>query len=168
MSPWYAVLCKPRREVVAEANLINQGYRVYLPRLATQCRRAGKWTDTVEPLFPRYLFVSPTDERQSLAPVRSTLGVCELVKFGGQPATVAETVLNALRGQFDPVSGACTSQSVFKPDAPVKFCAGPFMGLEGVFAAVSADARVFVLLDFLGKTNKVKVNRDWLEPAHAQ
>ena len=168
MSLWYAVLCKPRREVVAEANLINQGYRVYLPRLATQCRRAGKWSDTVEPLFPRYLFVSPSDERQSLAPVRSTLGVSELVKFGGQPATIAETVLNALRGQHDPVTGACISRNVFKADAPVKFRAGPFMGLEGVFAAETADARVFVLLDFLGKTNKVKVNRDWLEPANTQ
>ena len=41
------------------------------------------------------------------------------------------------------------------------------MGLEGVFAAETADARVFVLLDFLGKTNKVKVLRDWLEPANA-
>ena len=167
MSLWYAVLCKPRREVVAEANLINQGYRVYLPRLATQCRRAGKWTDSVEPLFPRYLFVSPSDERQSLAPVRSTLGVSELVKFGGQPATVAETVLNSLRGQHDPVTGACLSRDVFKPDAPVKFRAGPFIGLEGVFAAETAGASVFVLLDFLGKTNKVKVFRDWLEPVHA-
>ena len=36
MSTWYAVMCKPRREMLAEANLINQGYSVYLPRLATQ------------------------------------------------------------------------------------------------------------------------------------
>ena len=69
MITWYAVMCKPRQEVLAEANLVNQGYRVYLPRLATQNRRAGKWIDTIEPLFPRYLFISPKDEQQSLAPV---------------------------------------------------------------------------------------------------
>ena len=68
MSAWYAVMCKPRQEMLAEANLANQGYRVFLPRLATQTRRAGKWIETIEPLFPRYLFVAPNDERQSLVP----------------------------------------------------------------------------------------------------
>jgi hypothetical protein len=37
--------------------------------------------------------------------------------------------------------------------------------MEGIFAAESPDARVFVLLEFLGKVNKVKVSRDWLVPA---
>ncbi len=164
MSVWYAVLCKPRREVVAETNLVNQGFRVYLPRLATQARRAGKWIDTVEPLFPRYLFVAPENERQSLAPVRSTLGVSGLVQFGGQPATIPDAAVEILREKHDPVTGACASRNVFAPSAPVKFRAGPFAGLEGVFEAESGDARVFVLLDFLGKINRVKVARDWLVP----
>ncbi len=165
MSAWYAVMSKPRQEVLAEANLMNQGYRVYLPRLATQCRRAGRWVDIVEPLFPRYLFVSPKDDCHSLAPVRSTLGVSALVKFGGVPATIPDDAVASLRAQHDPDTGACASKSVFAPAAPVKFHSGPFAGLDGVFAAETADARVFVLLDFLGKINKVKVSRDWLVPA---
>ena len=76
--------------------------------------------------------------------------------------------MNSLRGQHEPVTGACLSRDVFKPDAPVKFRAGPFFGLEGVSTAETADARVFALLDFLGKTNEVKVLRDWLAPANAQ
>ena len=165
MSAWYAVVCKPRQEALAETNLANQGYRVYLPRLATQSRRAGKWIDTVEPLFPRYLFVSPQDEHQSLAPVRSTLGVSALVKFGGQPATIPDAAVASLRELQDPLTGACATHSVFAPDAPVKFRAGPFAGLEGVFDGETADERVFVLLNFLGKINQVKVSRDWLVPA---
>jgi transcriptional antiterminator RfaH len=165
MITWYAVMCKPRQEVLAEANLINQWYRVYLPRLATQNRRGGKWIDAIEPLFPRYLFVSPKDEQQSLAPVRSTLGVTGLVKFGSQPATISDIAITVLRDQHDPSTGACAVRSVFARDTPVKFQTGPFAGLEGVFEAETADARVFVLLDFLGKINKVKVSRDWLVPA---
>ena len=165
MSAWYAVMCKPRQEALAETNLANQGYQVFLPRLATQARRAGKWLETIEPLFPRYLFISPKDERQSLAPVRSTLGVASLVKFGSQPASVPSEVVESLRARHDADTGACASKSLFAPDAPVTFQSGPFAGLEGVFAAESADARVFVLLEFLGKVNKVKVSRDWLVPA---
>ena len=89
MNRWYAALCKPRQEMVAEANLANQGFAVYLPRLKNRHRRAGRWVDRVEPLFPRYLFVAAGLESQSLAPIRSTRGVSGLVRFGGQPATVA-------------------------------------------------------------------------------
>jgi transcription antitermination factor NusG len=74
-------------------------------------------------------------------------------------------VVESLRAQHDPNTGACASKSLFAPDAPVKFQRGPFAGLEGVFAADTADARVFVLLEFLGKVNKVRVSRDWLVPA---
>ena len=165
MSAWYAVLCKPRREALAETNLLNQGYRVFLPRIATQSRREGKWVDTVEPLFPRYLFLSPADERQGLAPVRSTLGVCALVRFGGQPATIPEAVVESLRKAQDPDTGACAQRSQFRRGAAVKLRDGPFTGLEGVFDMETGENRVFVLLDFLGKLNKVKVCRDWLVPA---
>ena len=165
MSLWYAVMCKPRREAQAEMNLANQGYRVYLPRLATQHRRVGKWIDTVEPLFPRYLFLAPADARQSLAPVRSTLGVSGLVRFGGQPATLPESIVESLRARQDPDTGACARRSLFKHGAPVEFRAGPFTGREGVFDIEAGEDRAFVLLEFLGKLNKVKVCRDWLVPA---
>ena len=52
MSPWHAVLCKPRREAEAEANLRNQGFDVYLPRMIGLRRRAGRWEQRIEPLFP--------------------------------------------------------------------------------------------------------------------
>ncbi len=165
MSAWYAVLCKPRREALAEANLINQGYRVYLPRLATQHRRDGKWVDTVEPLFPRYLFIAAGREQQGFAAVRSTLGVSGLVRFGGQPATVPEAVVEALRARQDPGTGACARRTPFQTGEAVEFRAGPFAGLDGIFDIEAGEDRVFVLLEFLGKTNKVKVSRDWLVPA---
>jgi transcriptional antiterminator RfaH len=165
MSAWHAVLCKPRREALAESNLVNQGYRVYLPRLATQRRRDGKWVDSVEPLFPRYLFLAAGNKHQGLAPVRSTLGVSALVRFGGQPASIPETVVESLRARQDPDTGACARRSLFKPGAPVEFRAGPFTGLDGVFDIDAGEDRVYVLLEFLGKLNKVKVCRDWLVPA---
>jgi transcriptional antiterminator RfaH len=165
MNVWYAVFCKPRCEALAEANLGNQGYRVYLPRLGTQTRRDGKWVDTVEPLFPRYLFMAPGNDRQSLAPVRSTLGVSNLVRFGGQPASIPGAVVESLRAQLDQDTGACPRRGLFTPGAPVEFRAGPFKGLEGVFNVEAGDDRVFVLLEFMGKINKVKVCRDWLVPA---
>lgn len=165
MSAWYAVFTKPRREALAEENLQRQGYSVCLPRLATQRRRNGKWIDAVEPLFPRYLFVAAGNECQSLAPVRSTLGVCGLVRFGGQLATVPEAVVEALRHRQDPDTEACARRSPFRPGEGVEFRTGPFTGLKGIFDMEAGEERVYVLLDLLGKTNRMKVSRDWLVQA---
>lgn len=165
MNAWYAVQCKPRREFVAETNLINQGYRVYLPLVATKRRCDGRWVDTVEPLFPRYLFLAIGSERQSLAPVRSTFGVCGLVRFGGEPAVIPESVVESLRARQDPDTGACAGSSPFTSGARVEFRAGPLMGLEGVIELEASQERVYVLLELLGKLNKVPVARDWLLPA---
>lgn len=165
MNEWYTVFCKPRGEETAEANLGNQGYAVYLPRLLTQHRRTGKWVDRLEPLFPRYLFLQPRDAAQSLAPVRSTLGAVGLVRFGGQPAVMANALIEELRARLDPATGAHAQRTVFKPGTVVKFVEGPFSGLEGIFSKETGEERVIVLLDMLGKTNSLKVNRDWLVPA---
>ena len=165
MSPWYAVFCRPRREALAEENLLRQGYRVFLPRLATQARKKGRWADVCEPLFPRYLFVAAADARQSLAPVRSTLGVSNLVRFGGQPAIVPDELVETLRQRHDPLSGACVITKVFTPGDKVILRSGPMSGIEGVFEIEAGADRVYVLLELLGSINRVKVARDWLVPA---
>ena len=97
---WYAVCCKPRREGVAEENLLRQDFQVYLPRFRIRRRQRGQWFDTAEVLFPRYLFVRIDPLQRSITPVRSTRGVVGLVRFGGQPAVVPNAVMGALmRGE---------------------------------------------------------------------
>jgi len=166
MSPWHAVLCKPRREALAEANLRNQGFEVYLPRMLGLRRRAGRWEHRIEPLFPRYLFLNAGDGARGLAPVRSTLGVSDLVRSAGAPVRVPHGIVEALRDSADPVTGCHRfDDAPFASGARVRFAAGPLAGLEGVFEMASGDARVIVLLELLGKTNRLTVSRDWLVAA---
>ena len=166
MTPWYAVFCKPRQETVAEANLANQGFAVYLPRLTSPRRRAGRWVDTVEPLFPRYLFVAAELEAQSLAPIRSTKGVSGLVRFGDQPAVVPDNLIEALRRREDAATGLhVCARPLFAAGDRVKLLQGPLAGLEGVFAAETSDLRVIVLMEMLGRLNRLEVSRDWVAAA---
>ncbi len=163
MSRWHAVLCKPRREALAEANLRNQGFEVYLPRMVRVRRKAGRWAQVIEPLFPRYMFLNAEDTKRSLAPVRSTLGVSGLVRFCGAPALVPPGVVESLRDAVDPETGCHPyGRAPFAAGERVRFSAGPFAGLEGVFDMESGEARAIVLLELLGKTNRLTVSRDWL------
>ena len=163
---WYAVCCKPRQEAVAEENLLRQGFRVYLPRIRLRQRRRGQWLDAVEVLFPRYIFIRVDPERRSMATVRSTRGAVGLVRFGGQPAVVPDEVMDALRQREDAASGLHEDKRPqFSAGEAVKFVDGPLAGMEGVFTEQDGDKRVIVLLELLGKANKVTVSRDWISRA---
>ena len=163
---WYAVCCKPRQEAVAEENLLRQDFQVYLPRIRIRQRRRGHWIDAVEVLFPRYIFIRVDPERRSTATVRSTRGVVGLVRFGGQPAVVPDAVMDALRQREDAASGMHQdNRPLFSAGDAVKLVDGPLAGMEGVFTEQDGDKRVIVLLELLGKVNKVRVNRDWIARA---
>ena len=97
MKEWYAVQSRPRQEAIAELNLDRQGYHSYLPKILLRKRRRDKWTKVDEPLFPRYLFIQVDPDQHSLAPVRSTVGVSDLVRFGQQLRPVPDAVIAFLQ-----------------------------------------------------------------------
>lgn len=163
---WYAVCCKPRQEGIAEENLLRQGYRTYLPRICHTRRHKGQWVSKAEPLFPRYLFIRIDPTQRSIAPVRSTRGVCSMVRQGGIPAVVPETVIEAVMQRADAGSGLHRDERpLFHAGDPVRLVEGPLAGLEGLFNEADGEQRVIVLLELLGKANRMKVNRDWVVPA---
>ena len=163
---WYAVCCKPRQEAVAEENLLRQGFHVYLPRIRMRQRRRGHWLDTVEVLFPRYIFIRIDPLRRSTATIRSTRGAVGLVRFGGQPAVVPDAVMDALKQREDAASGLHEDKRpLFSAGEAIKLVDGPLAGMEGIFTQKDGDKRVIVLLELLGKANKVAVSRDWIARA---
>lgn len=163
---WYAVCCKPRQEAIAEVNLLRQGYHVYSPRIRIRLRRRGHWIDAIEALFPRYIFIRLDPSQRSTSSVRSTRGVVGLVRFGVQPACVPDEVMDALLQQEDAGSGLHQDKRpVFSTGEEIKLVDGPLTGMEGVFAQQDGDKRVIVLLELMGKANRVSVSRDWIAQA---
>jgi transcriptional antiterminator RfaH len=163
---WFAVCCKPRQEVVAQENLLRQGFHVYLPRVQVRRLRGGKWVDAIEVLFPRYLFIRIDSLAHSMAPVRSTRGVVGLVRFGQEPAVVPDRVIEALLQREDGQSGLhCDNCPPLCSGQPVKFIEGPLVGIEGIYNRQDGDERVIVLLELLGKTNKIITKREWVATA---
>ncbi len=166
MACWYAVCCKSRQETIAQENLQRQNYHVYLPRLQTRKHRGGKWVDVVEALFPGYLFIRINPHEQSTAPVRSTRGAIGLLRFGGQPARVPEELIAGIRQREDAATGLHQdNRPQFSEGVAIKLVEGPLTGMEGIFSRQDSKGRVIVLLELLGKANKVTVQRDWIVKA---
>lgn len=158
---WYVVCCKPRQESVAQENLQRQGFEVYLPRIMARRRKQSRWVDAIEMLFPRYLFVRVDRQRRSTASIRSTRGAVGLVRFGLEPAVVPDRVIEAIRAREDAATGLHDQlRLAFRAGETVTMLEGPFTGIDGIFANEDGDERAILLIELLGKTNRVRVDRD--------
>ncbi|WP_295455978.1 transcription/translation regulatory transformer protein RfaH [uncultured Thiodictyon sp.] len=161
MNTWSVVFSKPRQEAVARTNLERQGFTAYLPMLKRSKRLRGRWVDVVEPLFPRYLFVALEFGVHDLSPIRSTLGVIDLVRFGLEPATVPQGVVESLMAAEDPAAACHLGRTEpFHKGDRVTIAAGPFAGIEAIFEESTGKGRVLLLLDLLGQANRVQVDKN--------
>lgn len=164
---WYLIHSKPRQEGTAKENLERQGYRIYLPLLRTPRRRVGRRVIRIEPMFPRYLFIHLDTETDNWAPIRSTIGVSTLVRFGTTPTPVPDDLIETLRERDDSAGVQDIPMHEFKAGQKIRIEEGPFMGYEGIFLAKSSQERVLVLLDIVGKSAKARVDVTALGPAEA-
>jgi transcriptional antiterminator RfaH len=166
---WYLIHTKPARESLAAVNLERQGYQVHLPRVVQSDRRRGQWRERVVPLFPRYLFLRLCEGRQALGPVRYSLGVAGIVRFGASYAIVPDRIIDELRERADPETGLhrLVTPPVLVRGATVHFTNGPFEGLDGVFEREAGSARVVVLLNLLGQDTSVRVPAAFVLPGCA-
>ena len=162
---WYLVHTRPRQELVAVEHLRRQGYAAYLPRLRLPRLRRARWHDSIEPLFPRYLFVGARRDEQSLHPIRSTRGVATLVRCGPAFVPVAPGLLAELREREDE-EGICHLRTGhLEAGDKVRILAGPFAGLEAVFQSRLGADRVRVLLELVGACAPASLDADLVVPA---
>lgn len=164
---WYAVHTHPREETKALEDLNRQGYQTYLPRYAKKIRHARKTERVTRPLFPRYLFVRLNLAREGWRPIRSTVGVADLVCFGGQPAALPRDLIDALRQQED-AEGLIrfAGRNALKPGDAVTILSGPFSRQLGLYEGVTDTERVAILLDLLGRKVRVMLDVEAVEAAH--
>lgn len=163
MQAWYLIQTKPRQETTARDNLERQGYPTYLPLAPVRRRRRGRsYTDT-GPMFPRYLFISLSDTEDNWSPIRSTLGVASLVRFGQQPARVPENLIAALREREDAHGLQPLPEKTLTYGDRLRISEGPFEGYEGLFYAPSSRDRVILLIKVVEQYARVEVPRNKIE-----
>ena len=152
---WYVIHTKPREESVALENLERQGYRCYLPKITVQRILRGKWRESEECLFRRYLFIRLIAGQSNFAPIRSTRGVSGLVRFGILPAIVPNQVIELL------MSRPAQDEPLFAKGQSVLITEGPFAGLAAEFCEIKkiddGEVRALVLLEFLSKLQRLSL-----------
>jgi len=156
---WYLVHTKSRQEDTAITNLERQNYRCYMPMIHFEKIRRGKSVVVKEPMFPSYVFVqldnSENGKGQSWTPIRSTLGVRDLVRFGGQSPKVDPDLIAALleREQLQQTR----PQALFAAGDKVIVTEGAFAGLVAIYQTADAESRSMILLNLLNKPVQLRI-----------
>ena len=109
-------------------------------------------------MFPCYLFVRPSLTVQSIASIRSTVGVQKLVRFGTEFAQAKESLVAEIK-----MAEACLQSgpgpSPFRAGDEVEVTEGPFAGITAkVFSC--AESRVLLLFQLLGFPHKLGFSQD--------
>jgi len=160
---WYVLYTKPRSEQIAREHLERQRFSVYLPLVATPKRVKGKLSTVIESYFPRYLFVSLDIDQDNWAPIRSTRGVCDLVKFEGRPKDVPFQLIQALKDNENLEQLQNISQPAWKTGDRVEIEQGPFTGYSCIFQASRSSDRVAVLINIVGKPTRATLSNQDLQ-----
>jgi transcriptional antiterminator RfaH len=160
---WYLVHTKSRQEEIALANLERQGYECYLPQMRIERVRRRKAEVATEPMFPRYLFIrlDSSDQGKSWSPIRSTLGVSQLVHFGARAAKVDDTLVELLRQR----ERTLPTEAMFHSGDSVVIADGPFAGIEAIYQTADAERRAFILLEILAKPVSMHIDAGRLRKA---
>jgi transcriptional antiterminator RfaH len=160
---WYLVYCKPRQETTARRNLERQGYETYVPMLRQSRRKKGRMGSVTAPMFPRYLFIHLNEETDNWGPIRSTLGVVSIVRFGATAAAVPNDLIQLFRKREDAEGLQPTVVTPYRQGEKVRIAEGGFAGYEGIFFARSGKDRVTVLLQVLGRNTRAHVDLNTIE-----
>ena len=158
---WLVLQTKPRHEYMVETNLLEQGFDIYLPRLTVRRKQCSKPKTVVEPLFPGYLFICVNIQRENIFPVTRTRGVKTFVRFGNHYPELPETLIHQLlkneQNSFD-----SPEQEDFIQGDNVQIGDGSLSGLRGIYSLEKGKDRAYVLVEILGSTRTVCVEKDSL------
>ncbi len=158
MKHWFVARTHAHAETKAAAHLRRQGFDVYLPRFAKTRRHARREERVIVPLFPRYLFVQMDLNHARWRAINGTVGIERLLANGDRPAPIPEGTIDDLQNQERP-NGLLTPASLVRLDrgAQLRLVEGAFAERVGIYERMTADQRVVLLLNLLGREIRITV-----------
>jgi len=159
---WYVVQFKPNSHKIAVRNLQRQGFDTFLPMHEVTRRTAAKFEIVIRPLFAGYMFVACDPDTAPWRQINSTFGISRMLSFAEGPKPMPEALIAGLRARCDSV-GKVVPLEDFEAGQSVEMHSGPFESFIVTVEQMANDARVWVLLDFMGKATRVQVDRQQIQ-----
>ena len=159
---WYIVQFKPNSHKIAVRNLRQQGFETFLPMHEVTRRTTSTFEAVIRPLFAGYMFVACDTEKAPWRQINSTYGISRMLSFTEGPKPVPEALIAGLRARCDNVGKVVPLENI-ETGQSVEMHSGPFTNFIATVEQMASDARVWVLLDFMGKATRVQIDRTQIQ-----
>jgi transcriptional antiterminator RfaH len=162
---WHCLRVGPHKEAFVTEQIMAVGMTAYYPKYQRWIKHARQRTLVLRPLFPNYIFVQIVDEqRGSVARMR---GVQSFVGGHSSPAFVPDELIQMLKSRENNDGLIDLNHELLKSGDMVNVMQGPFTGLEAVFIEYDDKKRVHILIEFLGKFHRLKMDKAYIEKRQA-
>lgn len=162
-APWYCVQTAHKSEYHALLGLSEIGFRGHLPQILVRQRRYGKDEEVIRPLFPSYLFLTPTSPESEWGLVYRTRGIQRVFTGpSGAPTPLRRGEVERLIAMGRAGDGVIDEQApafpTIAPGQSVKIIDGPMANWTGV-CKWSTDARIGVLMTMFSSERLIPMPR---------
>ena len=161
---WFVARVLAHQENRAQLNLYRLGFRSFMPRLRRTVRHARRLRDTLQPLFPGYIFVTIDLSKDRWRSVNGTFGVASLIMGAEHPRPVPPGVVEGLVASCERC-GAVRLDDGLEIGQKVRILSGPFAETLCRLAHLDDRGRVRVLLEMMGMEVAAQVDRSAIAPA---
>lgn len=157
-SRWYAVNTQPKREPLAEQNLVRQDFETFSPKISKVVRHARRAIATKVALFPGYMFVRLDLSRDRWRSVNGTFGVVGLVMEGDLPKAVPNGIVEGFVAATNAM-GLFETREEIAAGNTVRVLSGPFADRLGRVVELKGHERVAILLEMMGAQRPLTLSR---------
>jgi transcriptional antiterminator RfaH len=159
---WYVVRTQAHADHLAADALSRSGFEVFSPQIKALSSRIENGG---EPLFPGYLFLRCDLEFDSLPPFQTSHRLLGWVRFGNDIAWVSDQVVDEIRKRLELIDHEGGLRRRFHSGELVRVVSGAFQGMaEVIDDSKSVQAKVRVVLEFMGRSVLAEITRSDLQP----
>tara|TARA_Y100000746_G_scaffold618_1_gene549 strand:- start:11077 stop:11619 length:543 start_codon:yes stop_codon:yes gene_type:complete len=160
---WVLIYTKARQEMIANENLIKQGYKTFLPLIAPSNRNEKR---SLVPVFPRYLFAQINLELDNWANIKSSIGVSNIVMFSEKFTSIPSNIIQLMQDKLDESGVYREDFSVvdYQEGDSVSIKGGRFAGIDAIFLSKKSNDRVRLLLKLLNTSVVAEITNSNIDP----
>ncbi len=169
---WYVLYSKPNKEDFLYNQLQFRGIEVFYPRLIV--KPINPRSRKIKPFFPGYMFVRTDFYKKQFNSLSFIPGVNRIVSFGGEPASVPDSIIQTIKINLDYLNANPELQNPqLQHGDPVIIQGGPFDGYQAIFdRKIEGSERVRLFLKMLHGQQipiqtPVKMIKPLKKPAHS-
>ena len=119
-------------------------------------KKTQQYVKVIKPLFPGYVFILMDIKSTNWSVINSTYGVKNIISRGLEPVEVPKKVIEELKMRENR-EGITNIKPHISNDIgdKIEIHKGVFAGKHGIFDGLTADNRIKILFNFMGKEHNL-------------